>query len=154
MDDLEGAPGFSDVVIIEPGLAIPSAELRFRFSRSSGPGGQHVNRSETRVELLFDVAGSPSLTEPVRARLLARLGGHVDGQGTLHIVSAATRSQAANRADALERFRFLLASALRPRRHRVPTHPSTAARQRRLADKRARATLKQSRGKISDDRAG
>ena len=152
MADLETAPRTSEVVIISPDLRIPASEIHFRFSRSSGPGGQHVNRSETRVELLFDIAGSPSLTEPARERLLGRLAGRIDGEGTLHIISAATRSQAANRNDAVERFRALLLSALRPRRHRVPTHPGTAARERRLVEKRERSALKQARGKISDYR--
>lgn len=152
MAELQPAPGSNEVVIISPDLKIPASEIRFRFSRSSGPGGQHVNRSETRVELLFDVAGSPSLTEPARERLLGRLAGRIDGEGTLHIVSSATRSQTANRDDAVERFRSLLSSALRPRRRRVPTHPGTAARERRLAEKRVRSALKQVRGKVSDYR--
>jgi len=81
----------TEVIAIADGLAIPAAELRFRFSRSSGPGGQHVNRSETRVELLYDVARSPSLTEEQRARIVHRLAGYVDGEGIMHVVSSATR---------------------------------------------------------------
>ena len=84
-------------IIISDLLAIPAAELRFRFSRSSGPGGQHVQRSETRVELLFDVANSPSLSAEQKARIRQRLAGYVDGEGTMHVVSSVTRSQLENR---------------------------------------------------------
>ncbi len=131
-------------------LAIPLAELDFRFSRSSGPGGQHVQRSDTRVELLFDVARSPSLTDEQRARIQARLAGYLDGAGVLHLFSSATRSQLANRADVIARFQNLLAAALRPRKHRIATRPSPAARARRLAGKRARSQIKQARRKVDD----
>lgn len=136
---------------ITPHLAIPLAELDFRFSRSSGPGGQHVQRSDTRVELLFDVAQSPSLTDDQRARIRARLAGYMDNAGVLHLFSSATRSQLENRADVTERFRALLAAALRPRKHRVPTRPTAAARERRLGEKRVRAQVKQARRKIERD---
>ena len=106
----------TEVIAITGGLAIPAAELRFRFSRSSGPGGQHVNRSETRVfQLLFDVARSPSLSDEKRARTADWLAGYVDGEGIMHVVSLTTRSQLENRADATARFQALLAAALRPR---------------------------------------
>ncbi len=133
---------------ITPDLAIPLAELDFRFSRSSGPGGQHVQRSDTRVELLFDVARSPSLTDDQRARIRARLAGYLDNDGVLHLFSSATRSQLANRADVIARFQALLAGALRPRKHRIATRPSAAARERRLAGKRARSQIKQARRKV------
>ena len=126
-------------------LAIPASELRFRFSRSSGPGGQHVNRSETRVELLFDIAHSASLSEEQRARLLARLAGYVDGEGTLHLFSSATRSQLANREDVVARFQALLRAALHRRKLRLPTRPSAAGRERRLREKRERSEIKQTR---------
>src|SRR5512135_2338893 len=90
-----------DGLIVSGNLSIPAAELSFRYSRSGGPGGQHVNRTETRVELLFDVAHSPSLSEGQRGRLLERLAGRLDRDGILHIVSSATRSQLENRADAV-----------------------------------------------------
>ena len=138
----------TEVIAITDGLAIPTVELRFRFSRSSGPGGQHVNRSETRVELLFDVARSPSLSDEQRARIAHRLAGYVDGEGIMHVVSSATRSQLENRADATARFQALLAAALRPRKRRTPTRPSAAAREQRLAEKRTRAAHKQMRRKV------
>ena len=136
---------------ISPELAIPLAELRFRFSRSGGPGGQHVNRSETRVELIFDVAGSPSLSEAQRARILHRLAGYIDAAGVLRIVSTATRSQMENRADAVARFRALVSAALRRRRPRIPTRPSAAAHERRLAAKRTRSSVKAARRKVGRD---
>lgn len=145
MDDLR------PTVVIDGQLAIPESELAFRFSRSSGPGGQHVQRSDTRVELLFDVANSPSLSEEQRARIMARLGGQIDGQGVLRVVSAMTRSQLENRELAVRRFQDLLASALRQRRLRVATRPSKAAREARLAEKRLRSQQKQVRGRVSGD---
>ncbi len=95
-----GSPQETPGVLEAGELRLPLGELRFRFSRSSGPGGQHVNRSETRVELLFDVLNSPSLTDHQRTRILNRLAGQIDGEGVLHIFSSTTRSQAENRADA------------------------------------------------------
>jgi ribosome-associated protein len=136
---------------INDALSIPEDELRFRFSRSSGPGGQHVNRSETRVELLFDLAGSPSLTEAQRMTLQRRLGRQIDAEGTLRVVSSSTRSQLENRADAVARFQALLAGALVQRKRRVATRPSAAARARRLDQKRARGSTKAGRARVRDD---
>ncbi len=132
-------------------LAIPLAEFDFRYSRSSGPGGQHVNRTDTRVELLFDVANSPSLTDDQRAHIRARLAGYIDNDGVLHLFSSVTRSQLENRADVIARFRLLLAAALRPRKHRVATRPSAGARDRRLREKRARGQAKQWRRQVDGD---
>ncbi len=148
MLDSNAIPQPADLLVISDELTIPASELRFRFSRSSGPGGQHVNRSETRVELLFDVAGSPSLSQAQRARLLSRLAGYIDGEGVLRVVSSATRSQARNRADALARFQALVAAALRQRKRRVSTRPTGASRERRLAGKRRRGEVKWTRRKV------
>jgi ribosome-associated protein len=138
-----------NLIIVTTDLAIPASELHFRFSRSSGPGGQHVNRSETRVELLFDVTHSPSLTEVQKARILGRLAGHIDTEGVLHLVSSATRSQTDNRVDVVARFQALLAAALQRRRRRIPTRPTAAAREQRLDQKRRRADIKQMRRRIN-----
>jgi ribosome-associated protein len=137
-----------ETIVVSDQLAIPVTELRFRYSRSSGPGGQNVQRTETRVELLFDVAHSPSLTDDQRRRILQRLAGYIDSDGELRIVSSATRSQLENRADAITRFQMLLAAALRRRKHRVPTRPSAAARERRLTEKKGRAEVKSTRRKV------
>ncbi|NLE77875.1 MAG: aminoacyl-tRNA hydrolase [Chloroflexi bacterium] len=132
---------------VRPGLEIPLSELRFRFSRSAGPGGQHVNRSETQVELLWDVAHSPSLSEGQRERLLQQLASRIDSEGMLHLVSSATRSQFSNRLDVMQRLVRLLQSALQPQRRRVPTRPSAGGVQRRLEGKRRRSVVKRQRSR-------
>lgn len=141
-DDRDAGAG---QLVISANLSIPLAELRFRYSRSGGPGGQYVNRTETRVELLFDLAHSPSLSDGQRGRLLERLAGRLDGDGWLHVVSSTTRSQLENRADAIGRFQALLQAALRPRKRRVATQPTVGSRERRLGGKRHRSQTKVSR---------
>jgi len=136
---------------IRDDLAIPLAELTFRFSRASGPGGQHVNRTASRVELLYDVANSPSLTEPQRQRVLMSLARYIDRRGVLHLVAQTTSSQWRNRQVALARLQRLLRHALEPRCRRLATRPSRRARERRLRDKRRRGTAKQLRRKPSPD---
>lgn len=131
-------------------LAIPESELSFRFSRAGGPGGQHVNRSATQVELLFDVAHSPSLSEEQRARILAALANRVDREGVLHLFSSGTRSQYQNRQEVVARFQGLLRRALHVPRARHPTRPSRAAHERRLESKRRRAEIKQRRREPSE----
>jgi ribosome-associated protein len=126
-------------------VTIPLAELHFQFSRSSGPGGQHVNRTATQVELLFDVRNSPSLGEAQRARVLARLDSYIDSRGVFHLTSQATRSQYRNRADVMERFQRLLRDALHVPKPRRPTRPSAGATEQRLQEKRHTSTRKQAR---------
>ncbi len=128
-------------------LTIPSTELEWRFSRAGGPGGQHVNRSETRVELRWNVSESTSLTDSQRAELLDRLASRIDADGSLRITSAESRSQRANRRYAAKRLQDLLIEALRPRRVRRKTKPSLAARERRLKAKRQRSDRKKDRGR-------
>lgn len=140
-----------DLIAITDQIAIPVSELSFRYARSSGPGGQHVQRTETKVELLFDLAGSPSLSEEQRRLALSRLGGRVDQQGILHLASQAGRSQADNRADVLDRFRRLLAAAFRPAKARRPTRPTSAARRQRMEQKRQRSQAKRLRCRVSSD---
>lgn len=129
---------------VAPGLVIPADELQWRFDTSGGPGGQHANRSATRVELAFDVASSPAVPEPLRALLLERLATRLSA-GVLHLVVNESRSQWRNRQIARRRLADLLTEALRPRRRRRPTRPSAAARLRRLADKRHRGDVKRDR---------
>ena len=128
-------------------LEIPLAELHFQFSRSGGPGGQHVNRSATQVELTFNVADSPSLTDPQRARILSRLKSYIDTRGILHLSSQTTRSQHRNRAEVVERFQDLLQRALHIPKRRVPTRPPPQVKERRLAEKRRRSTIKEDRAR-------
>jgi ribosome-associated protein len=132
-------------------LNIPLSELRFRFARSSGPGGQHVNRSATRVELFFDVAGSPSLTKAQRERALKALAPYIDSEGVLHLVSQTFRSQLRNREEVVERFRTLMHKAMRVPKRRRPTRPSRAVQERRLASKRRRSEIKRQRGPARAD---
>jgi ribosome-associated protein len=130
---------------VAPALAIPIAELGFRASRSGGPGGQHVNTSSTRVELWWDAGQSPSLTPEQRERLLRRLANRLTEGGLLRIVSGATRSQAQNRAIAIERFRDIVARALTVPKRRKPTRPSRGVKERRLAEKRRQSERKRER---------
>jgi ribosome-associated protein len=130
---------------ITPELRLPLAELDYRASRSGGPGGQHVNTSSTRIELWWDVAGSPSLTPEQRAQLLERLAPRLDTNGRLRLVSSGTRSQLRNREDVTERLQSVVAAALAPRKKRKPTKPSRAAKAARLDAKRRRAFTKQRR---------
>ena len=124
---------------------IPESELVFKASRSSGPGGQNVNKLNTRVTVLFDVAGSPSLSEEQRRRVLEELSTRIDRQGILHVVSQKHRSQEANRQAALKRLQELVHHALQPRPLRKKTKVPARARECRLRDKRQRAALKQER---------
>lgn len=140
-----------ELLQIDDQVSIPLGELRFRYARSGGPGGQHVQRTETKVELLFDVANSPSLNDEQRLRLIDRLGSRVDSEGVLHLTSQAGRSQLDNRKDVVERFQHLLAAALRPRKKRRATRPSAQARQRRLDAKRRRGHIKRLRGRVSGE---
>lgn len=140
-----------DFLQINNQVVIPLSELNFRYARSSGPGGQHVQRTETKVELLFDLAGSPSLSEAQRQLALSRLGGRVDQLGVLHLTSQTGRSQLENRADVVERFLRLLAAALKPAKARRPTRPTAAARQERLEGKRRRSQSKRLRGRVGQD---
>lgn len=130
---------------ITPQLQIPLTELDYQASRSGGPGGQHVNTSSTRIEVWWDVAGSPSLTPEQRAQLLERLGPRLDGNGRLRLVASGSRSQLRNREDVTERLRTVVAGALAIRKKRKPTKPSRAAKAARLEAKRRRASTKQRR---------
>jgi ribosome-associated protein len=130
---------------IAPGLALPVTELRYRASRSGGPGGQHVNTSSTRVEVVWDVARSPSLSADQRDRLRARLGPRLDAAGRLRLVASASRSQLQNRREVTERLRRLVARALDVPRPRTPTRPGPAADTARLEAKRRRSALKRER---------
>ena len=124
---------------------IPLEELEWRFSASGGPGGQHANTSNTKAEVRFDVAGSPSLGPRQRARLLERVGPMV------RVVASDERSQARNRDLALARLAARLADGLRIEPVRHPTRPRPSARLNRLDDKRRRSETKRLRGRPSDD---
>ena len=120
-------------------LALPRAEVELRFSRSSGPGGQHAQRTETRVEAVFDVESSETLSEKQKQRVVERLG------PVVRAIAQDERSQWRNRELALERLAEQLRDALRVRRARRPTRPTVASRERRLDEKRRRAQVKRLR---------
>jgi ribosome-associated protein len=132
-------------VRVTPSLAIPLSELQFRFSPSGGPGGQHANKVNTRVELRFDVARSPSLGPRQRARLIDRIGPEI------RVVADDERSQRRNRELAVERFRARVADALHIEKPRRPTRPSRGAKERRLTEKRHLSERKRSRRPDYDD---
>jgi ribosome-associated protein len=138
-------------VKVNRSLEIPEEELSLRFTPSGGPGGQHANRSSTRVELTWNVARSRALRERQKRLIQAHLRSRIDSSGDLRIVSDAHRSQLRNREDARRRLASLVAEALRPRLTRVATTPTAAARDRRLAGKRRRAEIKRLRQAPSDD---
>jgi ribosome-associated protein len=134
------APSPSDGVLqVAPGLSVPLRELTWRFSASGGPGGQHVNTSNTRASVTFDISGSPSLPAWARSRLLARLGPSVS------VVASDRRSQTRNRDLALARLQARLAAALVEPRARTGTRPTMASQRRRLEQKRRRGQLKRER---------
>jgi ribosome-associated protein len=130
---------------------LPPSELEFRATRSGGPGGQHVNTSSTRVELVFDLAGSPTLNEDERARARRRLGSRLDAEGRLRVVAQDERSQHRNRRLATERFCALMRDALAPPPPpRRPTRPTKAAAEERLERKRRDAVRKRLRRPPAD----
>jgi ribosome-associated protein len=136
---MDQKPDGPAVFRVTPTCVLRMDELDWRFSASGGPGGQHVNTANTRAEVRFDIAGSPSLGPRQRARLLERLGPEV------RVVASDERSQLRNRELALERLRSRLADALRVEKPRRATKPTKAAKQRRLEDKRHRSETKRRR---------
>jgi ribosome-associated protein len=131
--------GIEDPIRITRSVTVPRREIELRFSRSSGPGGQHAQRTETRVEAVFDVEASSALTERQKRRVVAKAG------PVLRAIAQDERSQWRNRELAIERLVDTLREALHVPRARRPTKPSEAARQRRLAEKRRRSELKRLR---------
>jgi len=132
---------------ISPNIQIADAELVESFVRASGPGGQNVNKVASAVELRFDIANSPSLPEPVRARLLARRDRRLTADGVLVTQANRFRDQARNREDARERLADIVRAALHVPKKRVATKPTRASKERRIARKKLRAKHKQGRGK-------
>src|SRR5512136_2622347 len=135
----------SSELVITDRVKIPLAELRYQFVRSSGPGGQHVNRSATQVELTFDLANSPSLSDEQKARARASLKSYVDKDGILHLASQTFRSQLQNREDVTARFVELMRRAVRLPKKRRPTRPTAGSKERRLESKRRRSSVKRER---------
>jgi ribosome-associated protein len=136
-----------DVLRVRRGFEVPAREFHWRFSRASGPGGQGVNTTDSRVELSFDVARSPSVPDDLRERALTRLGNRLV-DGVLTVVAAETRSQLRNREAARERLveRLREATAAEPRARR-PTRPTAGSKRRRLDAKTRRGAVKKLRGR-------
>src|SRR5574338_303132 len=132
---------------ISPSIEIPESELTERFLRADGPGGQHVNRTESAVELRFDVAHSRSLPEAVRERVLARRDRRLTAEGVLVIQGRRFRDQARNRDDVRARLVELIRGVLLPPKKRVATKPTRASKERRLAGKQQRGRIKQTRSR-------
>lgn len=135
------------MLTISPSLALPEPELVERFLRADGPGGQHVNRTESAVELRFDVISSPSLPDEVRARLLARRDRRLTADGVLVIQGRRFRDQARNRDDVRERLADVIRGVLQPPKKRLATKPTRASRERRLVGKQQRGKIKQTRSR-------
>jgi ribosome-associated protein len=136
------------MLIITPHLQIPLREFQFTFSRSGGPGGQNVNKVNTKALLRWPVAKTPTLPEPIRRRLLAKCRRQVTVDGDLLIVSQRFRDAGRNAADCLEKLRRLLAEAAVPVRPRKPTRPTRSSVRRRVEDKRRLSQKKQRRGDV------
>lgn len=134
-----------DGLRVDNTIVIPRAELVFRATRSGGPGGQHVNTSSTRIELLWNPATSEALTESQRARVATKLAARLDADGFVRVVSSESRSQRQNRVAAEERLAELVRRALVVRKKRIPTKPSRAAKQARLEAKKRRGEKKRMR---------
>jgi len=132
-------------IVVSPTLIIPASELTFRASRAGGPGGQHVNTSSTRIELLWDLTNSKVVTDEVRARLLDKLAARLDASGMVRVVASDRRSQAQNREAAAERLGKIVKQALVVPRKRRKTRPTAASREQRLSDKRRQRDRKRER---------
>jgi len=139
------------MVRINDNLEIPDGELAFRYSRSSGPGGQNVNKVATKVTLLFAVADSATLSEHQKAVIAERLANRIAKDGVLHLSSERHRTRSANQRDAVERFAQLLSAALAPRKRRRATGVPEASKRRRLEAKRQHAERKRLRSRPPAD---
>lgn len=141
----------SEGIFVHDGLVIPEREIRFIFSRSGGPGGQNVNKVNTRVTLLFAVSDSSALTPDQAGRVHERLTSRIGSDGMLRVIAQERRSQMGNRLAARKRFARLLAEALTDSPERRDTSPPPSADRRRLESKRRRSRVKNSRGPVSRD---
>jgi len=139
------------MVRINDQLDIPESEFSFRYSRSSGPGGQNVNKVATKVTLLFQVAESATLDDAQKTRISERLATRISKGGVLHVTSERHRTRSANQRDAVHRFANLLATSLKPRKRRRKTHVPTSAKRRRLESKRRRSEKKRLRSRPTPD---
>jgi ribosome-associated protein len=145
------APAGEDALIINQRLSIPRHELAARASRAGGAGGQHVNTSSTRIEILWNVRTSATLDEETRARLVEKLATRIDGEGVIRVVASDRRSQRQNRESAEERLADLIRKALVVPKKRRATKPSRASKEKRISEKKKRGETKAGRRKGSFD---
>lgn len=138
------------MLTVSHSITLPESELVERFLRADGPGGQHVNRTESAVELRFDVASSPSLPEEIRTRLLERRDRRLTAEGVLVIQGRRFRDQGRNRDDLRERLVEIIRGVLVPPKKRLATRPTRASKERRLVGKQQRGQIKQSRSRKPD----
>lgn len=136
------------MIRIQEHIVIPEQEYWFEFAHTPGPGGQHANKASTQATLCFALLQSSAFSEEQKRRIAERLHSRIHSDGVLRIVCRQFRSQAANRAQAIERLTRLLTQALRPTKPRRPTRPTAASREVRLAKKRRRGELKRLRGPL------
>ena len=141
MDDLQ----------IDDTLTIPASEIGFETSRSGGPGGQHVNKSSTKVTVIFDIEASAVLSEEQRSLLRERLASKLSAESVLRVSSQRTRSQLSNRDDAMAKLADLVRKGLKQEKQRRKTRPSRTARAKRLEEKRKKSEIKQKRTIVYDD---
>ncbi len=138
------------MIVITPSIALSDNEIKFRFVRASGPGGQNVNKVSSAVELHFDLLRSPSLTDDLKQRLIKLAGKRVSAEGILLIDAQRFRTQILNRKDALARLGALIQAAAIPPKTRTPTRPSRSQREKRLAVKRQSSVIKKTRRRKTD----
>lgn len=139
-----------DVLEISPTITIPITEIVFRFSRSSGKGGQHVNKVSTKAEASFTIEQSPSIPPEIKARLATKLRSRLTSDGSLRVVVQTERSQMANRVKAVKKLETILKNALKEKKKRLATKPTRASKEERLHAKKARSTKLKSR-RIADN---
>lgn len=138
------------MIVITPAIALSDNEIKFRFVRASGPGGQNVNKVSSAVELHFDLLRSPSLSDDLKQRLIKLAGRRVSAEGILLIDAQRFRTQILNRKDALARLIALIQAAAIPPKSRTPTRPSRSQREKRLSVKRQSGLIKQTRRRKTD----
>ncbi len=138
-------------IVVMSDLEIPLSEVAFETSRSSGPGGQHVNKTESRVTLVFDIDASTALDTDSKRKIADRYSSRISKRGELRVSAQSHRSQHANRDETIERFAELLRDALAPVEERRPTRPTAAARRKRVDAKRKHSSKKAMRKRPVDD---
>ena len=142
---------FRPMLTVNRKISIPLSEFKFAYSRSPGPGGQNVNKVNTKVTLKWNIEKTSSLPDPVRARLVSKFANRISKTGELVVTSHRFRDQGRNVADSLSKLREIVLSVATPPKSRKKTKPSKASKRRRLDEKRRTSERKQSRGRIRQD---